>query len=155
MGYHAELAEGDAMRARQRLGVRATYGFAAAVAMLVLIAAAGCGGGNDDPGGDQPPAQFAGEDQPGGGSAPNPNAVDLTMEDNSFTPADLQEPPGATIAVENRDSVPHTFTVDDEKIDVEVDPGDEVDVPLDLAAGSYAFHCTIHPEMRGTLTLST
>lgn len=142
------------MRARQHFGVRAAHAIVVVAAMLLLLAAAGCGGAGDDSRGDQPPAQFAGEDQPGGGSAPNPNPPDLTMEDNSFTPADLQEAAGATIAVENRDAVVHTFTVDDEKIDVEVDPGDEVDVPLDLPAGSYAFHCTIHSEMRGTLTLS-
>jgi plastocyanin len=71
-----------------------------------------------------------------------------------FTPADLKEPAGATIAVENRDTVPHAFTVNDEKIDVDVDPGEEIDVPLDVPVGSYTFHCTIHPEMHGTLTLS-
>jgi plastocyanin len=143
------------MRARYRFGTRrAASAVAVVAAMLVLVAAVGCGGASNDSGADQPAGQFAGEDQAGGGSAPNPNPVDLTMQDNTFTPADLQESAGATIAIENRDTVPHTFTVDDEKIDVEVDPGDEVDVPLDLPAGSYTFHCTIHPEMTGTLTLS-
>jgi plastocyanin len=141
------------MRARHRLGMPAVRAVAVAIALLALVAAGACGGGGDS-GADQPAGQFAGEDSSGGASAPNPNAVDLTMENNAYTPADLQEAAGATIAVENRDAVPHTFTVNDEKIDVEVDPGDEVDVPLDLPAGSYTFHCTIHPEMRGTLTLT-
>jgi plastocyanin len=132
----------------------AARAIAAAVAMTVLLSAAGCGGANDEAGGDQPAGQFAGDDQSGGGGAPNANPADLTIQNFAFSPADLTEPAGETIAVENKDTTQHTFTVDGEKIDVDVDPGDEVDVALDLDPGSYDFHCSIHPDMKGTLTLS-
>jgi plastocyanin len=125
-----------------------------AVAMAALLTAVGCSGSSDEAGGDQPAGQFAGDDQSGAGGAPNANAADVTIQNFAFSPADLTEPAGETIAVENKDTTQHTFTVDGKKIDVDVDPGDEVDVALDLDPGSYDFHCSIHPDMKGTLTLN-
>jgi plastocyanin len=55
--------------------------------------------------------------------------------------------------VANRDSTAHTFTADDGAFDVELGAGATESVD-GLAAGSYAFHCTIHPDMKGTLDVS-
>jgi plastocyanin len=45
---------------------------------------------------------------------------------------------------------------DGKEIQTELIPGGQTDtVSFTLAAGSYDFHCTVHPvEMRGTITVS-
>jgi plastocyanin len=62
---------------------------------------------------------------------------------------------GSQIKVTNKDSVPHTFTVTDTSVDVELDGGHSSTADLSsLSAGTYEFRCVIHPSMTGTLIVS-
>ena len=110
----------------------------AATAMLI----AGCGGGSD--------ASHASASKPasGGGS----DAV--TISNFKFAPATLTVAPGATVTVSNDDSTAHTFTADDGKsFDTgDVDPGSSQTVKVSKA-GTYAYHCSIHSFMKGTLVV--
>lgn len=61
---------------------------------------------------------------------------------------------GAAVAFENDDRVPHTFTADDGRFDSRVvEPGKRYGVTLDRP-GTVAFHCEIHPTMRGTIVVN-
>jgi plastocyanin len=137
------------------MGRKLWIAIVAVVAVLGLTAAA-CSSGNDN----------AGSTGPTGGGAQTSSAptsteggsggsVDLTAEDFDFSPADVSASSGSTITVKNDSpSTPHTFTVEGTKIDQSLDPDTEYHVKINLKAGTYDFHCTLHPQMTGTLTVT-
>ena len=61
---------------------------------------------------------------------------------------------GSTVDLDNKDTVEHTFTVDGQDVDVDIQPSATATATIDLPAGSYDFHCKIHPNMTGTLTVT-
>jgi plastocyanin len=61
-------------------------------------------------------------------------------------------PPGAQITIKNDDSAEHSVTSDTAgKFDVHVDGGEQGTLTAPTEPGEYAFHCTYHPSMHGTL----
>jgi plastocyanin len=60
---------------------------------------------------------------------------------------------GTTLTVSNDGKALHTFTIEDEGIDAQVQPGAEATIDIALATGDYGFDCSFHPEMTGTLTV--
>ncbi|HWL91296.1 MAG TPA: cupredoxin domain-containing protein [Actinomycetota bacterium] len=103
---------------------------------LLLLAA--CGGGGD------------GGDSGGDGAA----SSTVTMQDNVFAPSDPVIAAGEVELVNEGES-PHTFTVEGEAVDVEVDAGQTVTETIDLAPGTYTLFCEFHRAqgMEGTLTV--
>jgi len=103
---------------------------------LLLLAACG-GGGGADAGGD-------------GGATRST----VTMRDNAFLPADPVIA-GGEIELVNEGESPHTFTVEGEAVDVEVDAGQTVTETIDLSPGTYTLFCELHRAqgMEGTLTV--
>jgi len=112
----------------------------AAVASAVLVLAA-CGG--SDTSSTAPTSD---------GVVPTTAAIGIA--DLAFEPSTLTVASGTTtITVTNSDTVTHTFTLDDDSVDETIEPGQSVDVSVDLTA-STGFHCTIHPSMTGTLQVA-
>ena len=73
----------------------------------------------------------------------------------SFDPADVEVESGEDLHLKNGNAnTPHTFTVDGTDIDVNLDPLASDEVKVDLDPGTYDFHCEIHPQMTGTLTVT-
>jgi plastocyanin len=77
----------------------------------------------------------------------------------SFTPATLTGSAGQslTITVKNVGSTPHTFTIDGQSVDVEVQPGSQADVTVTFPdSGSVEFYCRFHvgSGMKGSLTVA-
>ena len=105
---------------------------------LVATLGAACGGGGE-----------TGGETEGGAAAPG----EVFMVDNAFEPAEITAAAGDSLTVENTGQAPHTFTVEGEEIDEEVEPGAETEVTIDLEAGEYPVVCKFHPEMTGTLTV--
>ena len=61
---------------------------------------------------------------------------------------------GATIKVVNKDAAAHTVTSDDGvTFDVAVPAKTTVKFKAPATVGKYAFHCSIHPTMLGTLVV--
>lgn len=61
---------------------------------------------------------------------------------------------GQTITVTNADGAPHTLTAVDGSFDTGViQGGGATSLAAPLAPGSYAFFCSLHPSMTGTLTV--
>jgi plastocyanin len=93
-----------------------------------------------------------GEDR-GGGMA----AATVTQANYRFTPSKFTVASGDTLKVTNSTpSTAHTFTIDGQDVDVNVDPSSSQDVTLDLQPGTYDFYCRYHRSqgMTGTLTVT-
>jgi plastocyanin len=110
------------------------------------------------PGGGGPSAQPAGK--PGTITIP---AGAATQGNPAYTPATLTVKKGDVVTVTNTDTAPHTATngatpdaPDSAKLfDTSlIMPGKSAQIKTDtLAPGDYPFHCTVHPYMKGTLTV--
>jgi plastocyanin len=80
--------------------------------------------------------------------------VAVAIKDFAFGPADIQAKVGDTITFSNKDSAPHTATLDDGSCSTgTISPGGSDGLTF-TAAGTYAFHCKIHSSMHGTITVS-
>jgi plastocyanin len=76
----------------------------------------------------------------------------ISIKNETFTPGPATA--GSTVTVENNDSVTHTVTADDGKsFDVQIKAGQTATFTAP-AAGTYKFHCKIHSNMHGTLTVT-
>ena len=95
-----------------------------------------------------------------GGSGAHPTAAQsggansLGISNFKFRPARLTVSRGRRITVTNRDTTAHTATADDGRsFDTgNVDPGSAASITL-AKAGTYRFHCSIHPFMHGTIVV--
>lgn len=86
---------------------------------------------------------------------PGPQPTHLvTISNFAYSPATITVAPGDTVTWRNNDSAPHTVTSNS---------GSELNSPqlsqgqtyehVFSAAGSFAYHCTIHPSMQGTVAV--
>jgi plastocyanin len=79
----------------------------------------------------------------------------VTVANMAFSPADITVKKGTTVAWTNQDSVTHTVTEDDGQ------PGPASGALANgqryaytyNTAGTFKYHCTIHPNMTGTVTV--
>jgi plastocyanin len=78
-------------------------------------------------------------------------AATITITANSFGEP-ITVPPGAQITIKNDDPAEHSVTSDTAgKFDVHVDGTQQGTLTAPTEPGEYAFHCTYHPSMQGTL----
>ena len=86
----------------------------------------------------------------GGGTPTATTAV--TMQSNSFSPADIKVAPGATVTWTNNDNYNHNVTFTSTSITGTGNfaSGNKT-VVMPSTAGTYAYHCTIHAGMSGTV----
>jgi plastocyanin len=119
---------------------------------LIAVAAvaapiAGCG--NSDASGSAQSATTASSQ-----SVRSAGAAAVTISNFKFTPGTLTVKQGVRIPVTNHDSTAHTATADNgNSFDTgNIDPGSSAAFTLSKA-GTYSYHCTIHPFMHGTLTV--
>src|SRR5215204_4844998 len=86
-------------------------------------------------------------------SVPIQNAWSVNIGDNFFDPPQSAVEPGSTITWTNNGDEPHTVTADDGSFDSGMlNPGDSYTVAFD-GQGTVTYHCAIHPEMRGSVTV--
>jgi hypothetical protein len=63
-------------------------------------------------------------------------------------------PAGSTVTWMNSGAAPHTVTADDGAFDSDrLAPGASFSQPFDTA-GTFTYHCEIHPQMTGTIVVS-
>ena len=80
--------------------------------------------------------------------------VSVSIEGFAFKPADITAKVGQTITFTNGDSAPHTATLDDGSCTTpHINTGSSDGLTF-TAAGTYPFHCNVHPTMKGTITIS-
>jgi cytochrome c oxidase subunit 2 len=107
---------------------------------------------------------------PSGSTAATTAAATLTIPQGasvqgnpSYDPDALTVKVGDTIAVENKDTTPHTVTNGKDATDPNmgklfdtsiINAGDSADVvTADLKPGEYPYFCSVHPYMTGSLTV--
>jgi plastocyanin len=92
----------------------------------------------------------------GSGSGGNPPpAGAVSIANMSFSPASLTVYVGTTVTWTNNDAMAHTVTSDGSSFDSgNIAPGGKYSRTFSTA-GSFPYHCTIHPTMTGTVTVKT
>jgi plastocyanin len=71
----------------------------------------------------------------------------------AFAPASVSVSVGDRVTWTNGDGVGHTATADDASFDTGTIAGGGSDTVTFSTAGTFAYHCTIHPAMSGTITV--
>lgn len=128
-----------------------------AVVSVLLMLAVACGGGQSAPPTAPSPAPSpapAPTPAPGGNSASVviPTGAS-SLGNKAFTPDDVSVTVGTTVTWTNSDSVAHTSTSDGEGWNSgSVAPGGNFSVAF-RTAGTFPYHCAIHPGMVGTVTV--
>lgn len=78
----------------------------------------------------------------------------VSIVDFGFQPTELQVPAGTTVNWTNVGAAPHTVTSDAGAFGSEVlGTGGAFGVTFNTA-GSYAYHCLLHPAMTGTVVVA-
>ncbi|WP_121717606.1 cupredoxin family copper-binding protein [Streptomyces sp. E5N91] len=118
---------------------------AAVACALALTALVGC---SDGGGGGDGATESATRSSASGGTQ-------VTIKDFTFEPASLTVSPGAKVTVVNKDSTTHTLTASKGgSFDTgDIAPGKSATFTAPSTAGDFPYACTIHPFMKGTLTV--
>ena len=80
------------------------------------------------------------------------SSADITVRDFTFTSVPVKA--GATVTVHNDGPSTHTVTADNGSFNVSIDAGKDATFTAPAKAGTYKFHCSIHSQMHGTLTVT-
>jgi YVTN family beta-propeller protein len=83
-------------------------------------------------------------------AAVNPGQDSVSIANFSFSPKSLTVSAGQSVTFTNNDSVAHT-TTSSAWDSGDIQPGGAYTLTAPSAPGTYAFHCSIHPFMTGTL----
>jgi plastocyanin len=86
----------------------------------------------------------------------NPGGTRIVIEDFTFSPTNLRVRNGAKVTVVNRDSDAHTVTATQDKVfdTGNITAGATTTFTAPSTPGSYSYLCTLHPNMKGTLTVT-
>ncbi|WP_205650527.1 plastocyanin/azurin family copper-binding protein [Actinoplanes solisilvae] len=119
----------------------------AAAAAVLVIAAAGCSSGKGSSmTGTQPPTA--------GASAPVPAPADLVNIQNfAFNPNTLTVPAKTAVTWKFDDSTDHTVVADDNSFASQPMGNGQTYSHTFATAGTVAYHCSIHPFMKATVTV--
>jgi plastocyanin len=85
---------------------------------------------------------------------PAPQTLHVEIHDFEFAPTRIEAHVGDTIAFTNSDFAPHTATDDAAKWDSkQIGYRKSASIVANLA-GSFAYHCHFHPQMKGLLVVT-
>ncbi|MFF3158467.1 cupredoxin domain-containing protein [Streptomyces sp. NPDC057910] len=127
-------------------------------AAVVLLAAAGCSSAAT-PSAPAAPTATTAHSAPSSKapspSAPTAAAARVTIDNFAFSPAKLTVHPGETVTVVNHDSATHTVTASTgSAFDTgPINPGKSATFKAPATVGAFAYVCSIHASMHGTLTV--
>ena len=86
-------------------------------------------------------------------TTPPPVANTVSIINMSFSPATLTVSVGTTVTWTNNDNMTHTVTSDATGFDSgDITMGSKYSRVFSVA-GTYTYHCTIHPTMKGTIVV--
>lgn len=108
-----------------------------AVTVMLLVLLGACGG----------------SDEPTMESGTAEHGV-VSVENSSFAPASVQVKAGQKVVWTFRDSFGHTATADDSSFDSGTKSGGATFEHTFDKAGTFTYHCSIHPSMKGTVAVS-
>ena len=79
--------------------------------------------------------------------------VDVNVEGFAYGPSRIEVAVGDTITWTNSDNASHTATADDGSWDSGSIPGGSSGSVTFESAGTFPYHCEVHPDMVGTVTV--
>ena len=142
---------------------RLMMGVAAAVALSLAALSAACGGGASDAPAVAPTSPAAAATEPSNASAPSSaggntvKAVEGAGDPRTawaFDPAQITVAAGGSVTFVDAGKEAHTATADDGSFDAgTLNPGESKTVTFDTA-GSFGYHCSLHPWMTGTVVVT-
>ena len=116
-------------------------GVAAGVVVLALV---GCNKNNGYTAPNYPPPSNG-----GGGGGPAPNTV--VIAGFAFSPTPLTVTHGTTVTWQNSDAATHDVAADNAAWNLGSQAGGTSKTMLFNTAGTFTYHCTIHPTMTGSI----
>ncbi len=126
---------------------------ALALGAAMMFAITACGSAASPAATAPAPAASAATQVPAATSAPAAEAS-VTIQNFAFAPAELSVKVGQSITWTNKDSTAHTVTLDDASLDSGNVAGDATFNHAFTAAGTFAYHCSIHPSMKATVVVT-
>ena len=126
-----------------------------ALTLLALagVLAAGCGGNTSGSGGG---AYGGGPTTTGpttSGAGTPASGTTVTIDNFAFSPPSLEAKVGQKVTWTNKQDVAHTVTANGGAFDHPMPSGATFSFTF-TKAGTFAYHCTIHPSMHGTIAVS-
>jgi plastocyanin len=120
--------------------MRKTFTLAAVLALM------GCGGYSG--------SSYGGVTGPPQDPGPPVMTTSVSLRNLAFSPGRIQVAPGATVEFTNNDGIAHNITFSSNAITGSTDfaTGTRA-VVMPTTLGTYAYHCTIHAGMAGTVTV--
>jgi plastocyanin len=104
-------------------------------------------------GGSSTPTSAAAPAATGGATGAPSGSAQVAMQGSAFSPQTVTIPVGGTVTWTNKDSMNHTVTADGGAFQSgDLGNGATFSFTFDTA-GTYAYHCTIHPSMTGTVVV--
>ena len=88
------------------------------------------------------------------GSSMAPAAASVTIKNMAFNPSSLSVTAGSTVTWMNSDTTIHTVTADDGSFNSGNIAVGAVYSRVFSTAGTFSYHCTIHPEMTGKVVVT-
>ena len=86
-------------------------------------------------------------------TAPTTNQSSVTIENFTYTPSNIKVKVGETITWTNKDSMRHDAAADDGSWKVELmGQGESQQIKFEKP-GTYTYHCSPHPWMKGTIVV--
>ena len=76
----------------------------------------------------------------------------VIIQNFAFNPSEINVSVGEKITWINKDSYEHTVSLDDGLYNMGIKPGESISTMFDTA-GTYTYHCSIHPSMKGKITV--
>lgn len=88
-------------------------------------------------------------------NTPTPVATtSVSIANTAFSPASIEVAPGAVVRFTNNDATTHNVTFNNSTIGTTGNySAGEKTLTMPAVAGAYAFRCTIHASMTGTVTV--
>jgi plastocyanin len=131
----------SSLRPRRRL-----FGLVALLAVLAVVTACGSGSGSSGatPPASATPSASSGSAAPSGGST-------VEIKNFMFTPMTLTVSVGTTVTWKFDDSTQHTVTANDKSFTSSPMASGQTYTHTFNTAGTVAYHCSIHPDMTGTI----
>jgi plastocyanin len=116
------------------------------------VGLASCGGGDDTTSAETETETVT---EGGGGAGAQgempERAVKVEIVNFAYGPDPVRVQAGGKVIWQNMDSTPHTATAEDGSFDTGALDEGKLKSETFKQAGTYAYHCEIHPEMHGTV----
>ena len=127
-------------------------GVVVTIALSLLFVAAGCGGSSSgsDEGSEESSTTIGGAQDESHGVkdvSSESGKIEIELDDNYFEPTILKGKPGQMVELElkNEGNTTHTFTIAEQSINKEIQPGDETETEVKFPqSGVLKFVCTFH-----------